>query len=79
MMERAEALIDEKSPVAGLGVGLHSRYGSAERLYARRGYAPDGAGVVIDGRNVSEGAEIRVDNDPVLRMTTDLPGAESAR
>ena len=69
LMDRAEAMIAEKSAVAGLGVGLHSGYGSAQRLYARRGYIPDGAGVVIAGESVLEGAEVRLDDAPLLRMT----------
>ena len=28
-----------------LGVGLHSGYGSAQRMYVKRGYIPDGSGV----------------------------------
>jgi hypothetical protein len=28
-----------------LAVGLHKFYGPAQRLYARRGYVPDGSGV----------------------------------
>ena len=34
-----------KSTIYGLGVGLHSGYGGAQRLYAKRGYLPDGSGV----------------------------------
>lgn len=72
LMDRAEAMIAERSAVAGLGVGLHSGYGSAQRLYTRRGYVPDGAGVVLAGESVPEGAEIRLDDEPMLRMTKAL-------
>jgi GNAT superfamily N-acetyltransferase len=72
LMERVEALICESSPTAGLGVGLHSGYGSAQRLYVRRGYVPDGAGVVVGGETVPEGAEIRLDDEATLRMTKRL-------
>lgn len=72
LMDRAEAMIAERSAVAGLGVGLHSGYGAAQKLYARRGYIPDGAGVVIAGKSVPEGAEMRLDDDAVLRMTKTL-------
>lgn len=72
LMESAEAAIAERSQVAGVGVGLHSGYGSAQRLYVRRGYLPDGAGVVVDGKTVPEGAEIRLDDEPALRMTKRL-------
>ncbi len=72
LMDAAEARVAERSPVVGLGVGLHPGYGSAQRLYARRGYLPDGQGVVVRGKPVSEGAEIRLDDEPMLRMTKEL-------
>ena len=55
-------------------MGLHSGYGPAQRLYARRGYVPDGSGVVIEGVTVPEGATIRLDDQPVvtLRLTKTL-------
>ena len=43
LMDAAEAVVAERSRVVGLGVGLHLGYGSAQRLYVRRGYVPDGA------------------------------------
>lgn len=45
LMDAAEKLASERSPVVALGVGLHSGYGSAQRLYVKRGYVPDGSGV----------------------------------
>lgn len=33
------------SDTVTLGVGLHSGYGAAQRLYVQRGYVPDGSGV----------------------------------
>jgi GNAT superfamily N-acetyltransferase len=38
LMDAAEAMVAKRSPMVGLGVGLHPGYGSAQRLYARRGY-----------------------------------------
>jgi len=32
----------------GVGVGLHGGFGAAQRLYAAKGYMPDGAGAVYD-------------------------------
>lgn len=45
LMDAAEKLAGEESSVVGIGVGLHSGYGSAQRMYVRRGYLPDGSGV----------------------------------
>jgi GNAT superfamily N-acetyltransferase len=72
LLDAAEAMITDRCAVIGLGVGLHLGYGGAQRLYVRRGYVPDGAGVVVDGRSVPEGSEIKLDDSPVLRMTKEL-------
>ena len=44
-MDVAEQIAGEYSDTVYLGVGLHSGYGSAQRLYIKRGYLPDGSGV----------------------------------
>ena len=45
LMDAAEAVAAERSGLVYLAVGLHKFYGPAQRLYARRGYVPDGSGV----------------------------------
>ncbi len=40
LMDAAEARAAERSAIVGLGVGLYADYGSAQRMYARRGYLP---------------------------------------
>lgn len=45
LMEEAENRIKLFSDKVTLGVGLHSGYGPAQRLYIKRGYIPDGSGV----------------------------------
>jgi ribosomal protein S18 acetylase RimI-like enzyme len=42
LMDEAERLILERSPIIGIGVGLDSDCGAAQRLYVKRGY-PRGA------------------------------------
>jgi GNAT superfamily N-acetyltransferase len=74
LMDAAEADIVTRSPVAGIGVGLYAAYGAAQRLYARRGYVPDGRGVVCRDVPVAPGATVVVDDDLVLMMTRRLPG-----
>lgn len=46
----------------GISVGLYAAYGPAQRLYVRRGYVPDGAGVAYDDVPV-RGGEMRVVDD----------------
>jgi hypothetical protein len=55
-------------------VGLSSDYGAAQRLYVRRGYIPDGRGIIYRGRTVNFGEAVTADDDLVLCFTRELPG-----
>lgn len=72
LLDEAERRIAARSPVAGIGVGLYVDYGAAQRLYVRRGYAPDGRGIVSHGRQVIGGERVYVDDDLVLYLTKAL-------
>jgi GNAT superfamily N-acetyltransferase len=72
LMDEAERRAGHRCAVVGIGVGLYVDYGSAQRMYVRRGYLPDGAGVVIDGASVTPGAMIRLDDTPELMFTKRL-------
>ena len=69
LLDRAESAASTRSTVVGLGVGLSSDYGAAQRIYARRGYLPDGRGVMYNNRPVEPGATICIDDDATLRFT----------
>ena len=45
LMDAAERVAAAYADTVYLGVGLHSGYGSAQRMYVKRGYIPDGSGV----------------------------------
>lgn len=45
LMDTAEKIASEYADTVYLGVGLHNGYGSAQRMYVKRGYIPDGSGV----------------------------------
>ena len=45
LMDIAEQLAGEYADTVYLGVGMHNGYGSAQRIYVKRGYVPDGSGV----------------------------------
>lgn len=45
LMDTAEKISAEYADTVYLCVGLHSGYGSAQRMYVKRGYLPDGSGV----------------------------------
>lgn len=69
LLAAAEALAARQGPVVGIGVGLYAAYGQAQRLHARRGYIPDGRGVMYRGRPVAPGGTALVDDDLVLYLT----------
>jgi ribosomal protein S18 acetylase RimI-like enzyme len=68
MMDEAERLIFERSPVAGIGVGMYSGYGPAQIMYARRGYVPDGRGLMHHEKAVVPMETVMVDDDLVLYL-----------
>lgn len=45
LMDAVEEIAAGYADIVYLGVGLHSGYGSAQRMYVKRGYIPDGSGV----------------------------------
>ncbi|HUY75575.1 MAG TPA: GNAT family N-acetyltransferase [Ktedonobacterales bacterium] len=69
LLDEAERRITERSAIAGIGVGLDADYGTAQRLYVKRGYVPDGRGITSHGRRVAWGETIVVDDDAVLYFT----------
>lgn len=74
LLDEAERRIAERSPVVGIGVGLHASYGAAQRLYVRRGYLPDGRGLVYRGQAPAFGQSVTVDDDLALYLSKALPG-----
>lgn len=47
MMDVVERIAKVDSDYVSLAVGLHDGYGSAQRMYVKRGYIPDGSGCGI--------------------------------
>jgi len=74
LLDAVEAVAAERCAVVGLGVGLYSDYGAAQRLYVRRGYVPDGGGIMYDNSPVEPGSEIRIDDDATLMLVHSLGG-----
>jgi GNAT superfamily N-acetyltransferase len=72
LMDAAEALVAERSPVVAIAVGLYADYGSAQRMYVRRGYIPDGKGIMYDNQPVPPGEMLRNDDDATLQFTKTL-------
>ncbi len=72
LMDEAEAVIATRSPVAGIGVGMMPSYGPAQRLYAKRGYVPDGRGLWSHDHYITLGETVVVDHDLYLCLTKAL-------
>lgn len=72
LLDVAEAAAAERVGTVGIAVGLAPDYGSAQRLYVRRGYVPDGRGITRRSRTVAFGEQVRVDDDLALCFTREL-------
>lgn len=72
LMDAAEAAAMEVSPSICIGVGLHSGYGEAQRMYIKRGYIPDGSGVWFQNRVCDQYAPCMNDDDLILYLKKDF-------
>ena len=69
LIEEAEKRVKLISDKVTLGVGLHSGYGPAQRLYIKRGYIPDGTGVWYRNQPLEMNATIQNNDDLVLYLS----------
>jgi GNAT superfamily N-acetyltransferase len=72
LMDAAEQTVAQRSSVVGIRVGLYADYGSAQRMYVKRGYIPDGRGLFSHGHWVKGGESVMADDDLMLCFTKDL-------
>lgn len=72
LLDRAEQQIAHRCEAVGIAVGLHPGYNSAQRLYVKRGYIPDGRGVWYRNQLVEEGMQAVFDDELVLHFTKRL-------
>ena len=70
LLDAAEKEALTKSQIIGIGVGLYAGadggYGTAQRLYIKRGYIPDGKGVTYNYEPTIPGNSYPLDDDLVL-------------
>ena len=80
LMDAAERIAGQYGDTVCLGVGLCGSYGSAQRMYAKRGYIPDGSGVWYRDQQCRQYETVcTVDDDLVLYLTKKLTGVQPAR
>ena len=72
LLDEIENKVKEYSNIICLGVGLHEGYGSAQRMYVKRGYIPDGSGVWYKDEILSPYASCNNDDDLVLYFSKQL-------
>ncbi|UCC16569.1 MAG: GNAT family N-acetyltransferase [Dehalococcoidales bacterium] len=73
LVDEAEKRIFKRSPFAGIGVGLYSDYGPAQRMYVLRGYVPDRLGLMYKRKPVKPMEMVKVDDDLVLYLVKKRP------
>ena len=75
LMDAAEQVAGQYADTVWLAVGLHSGYGSAQRMYIKRGYIPDGTGVWYQGKPCAQyETGIANDDELVLFLSKKLKG-----
>jgi GNAT superfamily N-acetyltransferase len=75
LMDTAEQLAAQRSDTVTLSVGLCREYGAAQRIYAKRGYIPDGSGVWYQGKQCVQYETVcTIDDDLVLFLSKKLRG-----
>ncbi len=80
LMDAAEQIAAQYADTVCLGVGLCDAYGSAQRMYVKRGYIPDGSGVWYqDKQCVQYETVCTVDDDLVLFFAKKLPEAHPGK
>lgn len=80
LMDIAEQIAGQYADTVCLGVGLCREYGSAQRMYVKRGYIPDGTGVWYqDKQCVQYVTTCTVDDDLVLYLSKKLPGKDDEK
>ena len=72
LMDIAEQIASKYADTVYLGVGLHSGYGSAQRMYIKRGYVPDGSGAWYCDKVCPQYADCCNDDDLVLYLSKGL-------
>ena len=75
LMDVDEQIAAQHADTVCLGVGLSREYGTAQRMYVKRGYIPDGSGVWYqDKQCVQYETVCTVDDDLVLFLSKKLRG-----
>lgn len=72
LMDVAEQIAAKYADIVYLGVGMHYGYGSAQRMYVKRGYIPHGSGVWYGDGVCEQYADCCNDDELVLYLSKEL-------
>lgn len=72
LLDAAEKTAAKINSAVSLGVGLHYGYGTAQRMYVKRGYIPDGSGVWYMDKPLEQYADCNNNDDLVLFLSKKL-------
>ena len=72
LMDVAEEIASKYADTVYLSVGLHNGYGSAQRMYVKRGYLPDGTGAWYQGAVLGQYEPCANDDDLQLNFSKKL-------
>lgn len=72
LMDEAEKRIKQVSSFAGIGFGVYSDYGAAQILYIKRGYIPDGRGLIRNSVSLKYGDSVTIDDSVVFFLIKKL-------
>lgn len=72
ILDVAENIASELSDTITLSVGLHYGYGSAHRVYIKRGYIPDGSGVWYKNKQLEQYSDTKNDDELVLFLSKNV-------
>ncbi|MCI8386983.1 MAG: GNAT family N-acetyltransferase [Clostridiales bacterium] len=72
LMDIAESIASKLADTVYLGVGLHPGYGSAQRMYVKRGYIPDGSGAWYGNSRAVPYQNYPLDDDLIIYLTKRL-------
>jgi len=72
IMDAIELHVQTYAKHIGLACGMHKAYGSAQRLYVKRGYIPDGTGLWYQDKPVEPYTPCINDDDLVIYLSKKL-------
>lgn len=73
LIDAIERFAFDTYEVIGIGFGLYADYGTAQRMYVKRGYIPDGRGIMYDNLPVAPGSLVRADDNLALYLIKERP------